>query len=189
MDRAEKVSKAAKTAKTTKAAKSAGTIKVAKPKTDTGCCPRFDPGLWDGKTVKFDDRLFVRDRVTSVFHIPLNFGSIMKRNMAKIENANAVPPKKDYIVLSDETSPWGSDVYIAASRQVPDAENVKISGTFLTRVFEGPYKNVNSWIEEMKQYVFSKGKEIDQLYFFYTTCPSCAKAYGVNYVVLLAKVE
>jgi len=30
---------------------------------------------------------------------------------------------------------------------------------------------------------------LDKLYFGYTTCPSCAKAYGKNYVVLFAKVD
>lgn len=76
---------------------------------ETGCCPRFDPEPWDKKEVTFDDRLFVRDHVTSFFHIPLNFGKVMVRNMEK-------------------------------------------------------------------------------MYFFYTTCPKCAKVYGKNYTVLLAKV-
>jgi len=26
------------------------------------------------------------------------------------------------------------------------------------------------------------------MYFFYTTCPKCAKKYGKNYVVILAEV-
>ncbi|MHC4509420.1 MAG: hydrolase [Planctomycetota bacterium] len=26
------------------------------------------------------------------------------------------------------------------------------------------------------------------MYFFYTTCPKCAKVYGKNYTVLLAKI-
>jgi hypothetical protein len=40
----------------------------------------------------------------------------------------------------------------------------------------------------MKEYVASKKKAMAKLYFFYTTCPKCAQAYGKNYVVLLAKV-
>ncbi|MGE5758418.1 MAG: hydrolase [Sideroxydans sp.] len=28
-----------------------------------------------------------------------------------------------------------------------------------------------------------------KLYFYYTTCPKCAKKYGKNYVVILAEVE
>ena len=65
---------------------------------------------------------------------------------------------------------------------------VRISGTFLTRVFEGPYKNMGKWVKEMKAFVKTKGREIKKLYFFYTTCPKCAKVYGKNYTVILAEV-
>ena len=64
----------------------------------------------------------------------------------------------------------------------------EISGAFLAKVFEGPYRNMRQWIEEMKQYTSSKEKESTQLYFYYTTCPKCAKKLGKNYVVILAKV-
>ncbi|MCX6013554.1 MAG: hypothetical protein NTV30_09165 [Chloroflexi bacterium] len=40
----------------------------------------------------------------------------------------------------------------------------------------------------MKKYVESKGKTMGEMYSFYTTCPACAKVYGKNYTVLLAKV-
>jgi hypothetical protein len=64
-----------------------------------------------------------------------------------------------------------------------------ISGTVMTKVFEGPYKNIGKWAKEMYDYVKSKGKAVDKIYFFYTTCPKCAKAYGKNYVVVFAKVS
>jgi len=65
----------------------------------------------------------------------------------------------------------------------------KLSGKFLTKVFEGPYQNAGKWAVEMKDYVASKGKELKKLYFSYTTCPKCAKAYGKNYVVLFAQID
>jgi hypothetical protein len=34
-----------------------------------------------------------------------------------------------------------------------------------------------------------KNKKVQKLYFCYTTCPKCAKAYGKNYVVLFAKID
>ncbi len=153
---------------------------------ETGCCPRFNPEPWDGKEITFQDRLFVKDRVRSVLHIPLNFGSVMVRNMGRIEAAGASPPEP--LLLSDENSLWGSDIYIAVSKEVPGAQMARISGTFLTRVFEGPYKDVRKWVTQMATYVESKKKVMEKLYFFYTTCPKCAKAYGKNYTVLLAKV-
>jgi len=153
---------------------------------ETGCCPRFDPGPWDDKEVVLDNRLFVKDRVRSFLHIPLNFGKVMVRNMERIQAAGAVESKP--LMLSDENSLWGADIYIAVSKDVPGAEMANISGTFLSRVFEGPYKDVRKWVAQMKDAVASKKKTLKKLYFFYTTCPKCAQAYGKNYVVLLAKV-
>ncbi len=119
-------------------------------------------------------------------HIPLGFAKAMTKNMEMIEAADALALQP--LTLSDESSLWGSDVYIAVSKQVPQAENVRISGTFLTRVFEGHYKNAGKWAKEMKAYVGARGREMKKLYFFYTTCPKCARVYGKNYTVLLAEI-
>ncbi len=150
------------------------------------CCPRFDPGPWEEKELEWQGRQFVKDRVRSFLHIPLNFGSVMVRNMQKIEAAGA--KVDDGIVLSDENSLWGADVYISVGREVPNAENVTISGTFLSKVYEGPYQNMRKWIEETQRFVAARGKAIRKLYCYYTTCPKCAKKYGRNYVVILAQV-
>ena len=153
---------------------------------ETGCCPRFNPEPWDGKEVTFKDRLFVKDHVRSIFHIPLNFDKVMIKNMEKIKVADALAPVP--LMLSDENSLFGSDVYIEVSKDVPDAEMVKMSGTFLSKVFEGPYKDAGKWAKEMMDYVKLKGRELKKMYFFYTTCPACAKFYGKNYTVILAEV-
>lgn len=153
---------------------------------ETGCCPRFDPGPWNEKEITLQDKLFLKDRVMSFFHIPLNFGKVMVRNMEKITAAGALAPAP--LMLSDENSLWGADIYIEVSREVPGARMEKISGTFLTKVFEGPYKKAGEWAKEMENYVRSKGKELKKMYFFYTTCPKCAEFYGKNYTVLLARI-
>ena len=153
---------------------------------ETGCCPRFDPEPWDEKEVTFQDRLFVKDHVKSFLHIPLNFGKVMVRNMERIQRAGALPPKP--LMLCEEKSLWGSDVYIAVSKDVPGAEMVRVSGTFLTKVFEGPYKDAGKWARAMAEYVKAKARQMKKMYFFYTTCPKCAKYYGKNYTVILAQV-
>ena len=67
----------------------------------------------------------------------------MVRNMEKIKQAGALSPEP--IILSDENSLWGADVYIAVSKEVPQAQMEKLSGTFLTKVFEGSYKDAGKW--------------------------------------------
>lgn len=153
---------------------------------ETGCCPIFDPEPWDQKEVDWQDKLFIKDHVASFLHIPLNFGKVVTRNIKMIEGAEASDPQN--LMLSDEKSLWGSDIYIAVSKEVPGAKQERVSGTFLTKVFEGGYQNAGKWAKEMESYVRSKGKEIKKMYFWYTTCPKCAKVYGKNYTVILALV-
>ena len=149
------------------------------------CCDRFNPEPWDGKTITWKDKRFVKDRVASFCRIPLNFGAVMARNVGAIEAAGANP--ESMIVLSDENSPWGADVYIEATKDIPGANMATLSGTFMCKVFEGPFQNMKKWIGEMKGFVAASGKNCSKLYFYYTTCPKCAKKYGKNYVVILAK--
>ena len=150
------------------------------------CCPRFDPNPWDDRVVTWDRKPFLHDRVRSFLHMPLNFGAVMTRSMAAIEAAGATADER--IVLSDENSLWGADLYIAVAKEVPGAQMTTLSGTHLAKVFEGPYRNMRHWIAEMKSYVQGKGKTLQKLYLFYTTCPKCSKKYGKNYVVILAQV-
>ena len=137
--------------------------------------------LWGRK-----GKLFLKDHVKTFLHIPVNFDKVMVKNMGRIEAAGALPPEP--LMLYDDKGLFGSDVYIAVGREVPGAEMTTISGTFLSRVFEGPFQNSGKWADEMKGYVKARGKELKKLYFFYTTCPACAKFYGKNYVVVLAEV-
>jgi hypothetical protein len=156
------------------------------PVKSTGCCEPFNPGPWENKEIVWDKKLFVRDHVTGFFHIPLNMGSKITKNMALIEQAGAKSPVQ--LMLTDENSLWGADVYIAVAQDVPGAQMTTLSGTFLTKVFEGRYQNIGTWAEEMKKFVTEKGKALRKMYFSYTTCPKCAKAYGKNYVVIFAQI-
>jgi hypothetical protein len=114
-------------------------------------------------------------------------GKRIIKNMELIEKVNAKAPQQ--LMLTDEKSLWGADIYIDVSRDVPGAQMTALSGTFLTKVFEGPYQNVGTWAQEMTEYVENKGRKLKKLYFSYTTCPRCAKAYGKNYVVLFAQID
>ena len=108
-------------------------LKTLYKDSETGCCSRFDPKPWDRKEVKFKDKLFLKDRVVSFFHMPLNMGKVITRDMAKIVASKALT--KTPLMLSDETSVFGSDIYIEVTKQVKGANCVKISGTFLTKVY------------------------------------------------------
>jgi hypothetical protein len=150
------------------------------------CCPRFNPEPWDEKVITWKNKPFIQDHVTSIFHIPLNYTAVMTRNFNAIRAANAGSPRG--IVLTDENSLWGADVYFEVSQDFPNTRMVTLSGKFLCKVFEGPFRNIKKWIDEMNAYVTKKAEHPIKMYFYYTTCPKCAKKYGKNYVVILAEV-
>jgi len=154
----------------------------------SNCCPRFNPEGWDEQELHFKDKLFVKAKTRSIFHIPLNMGSVFPKTFEAIENADA-QNMAQFIVLSHDPSAWHSDHYFSVTKEVPDQEMVYMTGDFLTKVFEGPYKNAPIWEMEMKSFVNSKGKQLKKTYFFYTTCPKCAKFYGKNYMVAVAEIE
>ena len=55
---------------------------------------------------------------------------------------------------------------------------VTLSGDYITKVFEGEYREAKNWFGEMQELVRTRGKEPGRIYFFYTTCPKCAKTTG-----------
>lgn len=155
---------------------------------ETGCCPRFNPAGWNEQELTWTDKLFVKEKACSFLYMPLNMGKMMKRAMKKLADSDACQDDKDFLMLSYDPSPWRSEHLIAVTKEVPGMENLKLSGTFLTKVFEGPYKNAGKWHKQMSAYATSKGKDPKKIYFYYTTCPKCAKVYGKNYVVGFAAV-
>lgn len=148
----------------------------------TGCCPRFNPAGWDGVDLHFRDKPFVRAHTMSAMHIPLNMGRVFSRVQGHLDAHHATDPAH-YIVLSRDLSPWTSEHLFAVTADVPEEETVTISGDFLTRVFDGPYSEAKDWHGQMLQLARDAGHDPGPVWFFYTTCPKCAKAYGQNYVV------
>ncbi|MBA3908731.1 MAG: hypothetical protein C0524_02365 [Rhodobacter sp.] len=152
----------------------------------TGCCPRFNPKGWDGQKLHFVEKDFVRATTRSAMHIPLNMGRVFARVQGKIEDAGGTDPD-NCIVLSRDLSPWESEHLFSFPAPLPNEETVTLTGDFITRVFEGPYREAKTWHAEMQAEARKQGGSGDDVYFFYTTCPKCAKAYGKNYVVGVAR--
>lgn len=150
------------------------------------CCPPFDPKAWDDKLLVWDRKLFIRDKVNTFYYMPLNFGKVMRRMNQKVEAAFADMP--NWLCLSDHKDKWSMDVYLEVDKDVPDAKNVYLNGTYYCKVYEGPFKNTGKWEEDFNKVIKSKGLISNKLYMWYTTCPKCAKKYGKNYTVFIANV-
>jgi hypothetical protein len=154
---------------------------------ELNCCPEFNPDPWDGKILNWQDKKFIKDRVFTFFFMPVNFGQVMKRLDKKVRNAGAEIP--DFLCLSYHTSRWNMDVYLAVDREIPGEKIVSLNGKFLSKVYEGPFRDTGKWCRDFETYANSQNLKIKKWYMWYTTCPKCAKKYGKNYVVILSEVE
>ena len=52
--------------------------------------------------------------------MPMNFGIVMKRLDEKLSKSDATMP--DYLCLSDYTSSWNMDLYLAVDKEIADAK-------------------------------------------------------------------
>lgn len=215
--------------------------------TEECCSPLFNPSKYqDGnkayKLIQWKHKPFVVDGTRCLFHVPLAFGNAVARAMKKIEQSGAQVPREDFMILSECSSPWWSDVFVSTSKDhVEGAEVTFISGLYLAKAFEGDYSNIGKWVREINDLVakvkresmemeeplpapytsstpheelellptvtkevVTKQEEEDELlpntkkvikqkdgtiFFYYPTCPKCAKKYGKNYVVIFAKIS
>lgn len=153
----------------------------------TGCCPKFNPEGWDGHHLHFEEKPFVRATTRSLLHVPINMGSVFKRVQSHIEDAKAQDPE-GYLVLSRDLSSTEAEHLFAVTRDVPGEEMTTLSGEYITRVFEGPYRHAKDWVHEMETAAEAPGHTAKQVFMFYTTCPKCARAYGRNYVIGVAEI-
>lgn len=149
------------------------------------CCPRFDPIPWDGKTINWHNKHFIRGHIRTLFYMPMNFGAVMKQ----LDTQAGAHGQPDGLCLSDHTSAWNMDVYLAVDAPVNAADNVELSGLYYSKVYEGKFSDTGKWMKDFENTLTRLNLASAKTYMWYTTCPKCAKKYGKNYVVLLGKID
>ena len=149
------------------------------------CCPKFNPKPWDKKEFSWKNKKFIKEKVFTLFYMPINFGPVMQKVQKQLDENNA--KCKDWMGLCDHTSMWNMDVYVAVDKEIPGAKNVQLSGKFLSKAYEGPFSDTKKWCDDFSSWAKEKGKKISRMYMWYTTCPKCAKKWGKNYTVIIGK--
>lgn len=153
----------------------------------TGCCPRFKPSGWDDQELHFRERLFVRAKTRLENHVPIDMGPVFEKTFAAIRKADAYDPEET-IIMSRDISPSEGEHLFAVSKDVPGEEMIRLTGNYITKVFEGPFQEAPEWEVEMRSLIEKRGSPPSLIYYFYTTCPKCAETYGKNYVIGIAEV-
>ncbi|HBX51037.1 MAG: hypothetical protein A2275_19065 [Bacteroidetes bacterium RIFOXYA12_FULL_35_11] len=151
------------------------------------CCPEFEPSQWDDKIIDWNKKTFIKDKVCTFLYMPLNFGNVMRRLDKKVREASASVP--EYLCLSEHTSAWNINLYLAVDKKIPDSETIVFSGSYYCKVYEGNFKDTGKWCKDFESTIKTKGYCSEKMFMWYTTCPKCAKKYGKNYVVILGKIK
>lgn len=156
------------------------------------CCPRFNPKKWDGKTNVWKNKQFIKESLPTFFHIPFPpmIGKKITKMWSLANKSKKIEANKDNIlILFRDPSAFKSEIYLSVTGPVKGADNSKLSGTFVSKVFAGPYNAIPKFIKQMSEYLSKKGKAALDYYVHYAYCPKCAKKYGNNYMILFAKVK
>jgi len=162
-------------------------------KNEKECCPKFNPRRWDEITLSWKGKQFIKESIPTLFHIP--FPPMIGKKITKMcdlaDNSKAMPKDKlDWLVLFRDPHPFRSELYMSVTKPVKDADNTKISGNFVAKVFDGPYNAIPKFIKEMSIYLDKKEKKAKDYYVHYAYCPKCSKKFGKNFIknlVILSK--
>jgi len=155
------------------------------------CCPEFNPEKFDEKWMDWKDKKFIKESMPTFFHIPFTFligKKISKLWKAASDSGAILEDKNEALILFHDPSPFKSEIYLSVSKNVPNENNVTLSGTFASKVFDGGYNAVPKFLEEMNKYLAKTGDGSSDMYIHYTYCPKCAKKYGHNYMIFFAKI-
>jgi hypothetical protein len=155
------------------------------------CCPKFDSEKWDNKTFNWKNKLFIKASIPEFFHIPYPpmIGKKITKMMKLAEDTHKLSEDiEDVLLLFNDPHPFRADMYLSVTGQVPNAKNVQFSGTFITKVFDGPFKDIPKYMKQMKDILKTDNKEVEDFYVHYAYCPKCAEKFGHNYMVFFAKI-
>jgi len=81
----------------------------------------------------------VRADTMAAMHAPLNMGRVFSHGHGHIWDAGVFDPN-DRVVLPRDTAPWASEHHFSVRKPVEHKKMRMLSGDFVTRVFEGPYR-------------------------------------------------
>jgi hypothetical protein len=155
------------------------------------CCPKFDVEKWDKKTFNWENKLFLKEEMSTFFHIPFPPAigkKVMKMHSSAQQSEATIPDRSDALILFRDPSAFRSEIYYAVTKEVTGANNTSLSGSYVARVFDGPYNSVPKYLKEMDKFLKERQQTARDYMIHYAYCPKCSKESGHNYMILFALV-
>ena len=156
------------------------------------CCPEFHPEKWSEKTFKWHEKRFIKTWLPTFFHIP--YAPMIAKRIANLmelaEEAQALEEnKEDILLLFTDPHPFKSEIYLSVNHHVQNANNTSLSGNFISKVFDGPYKAIPKFIMQLKDFLHLQEEKAKRFFVHYAYCPKCAEEFDHNYMVIFAEID
>ncbi len=156
------------------------------PAPEEACvCPRLDPAQWEGTRHAWKDRPFVVEPYRAIAHIPLGITGKLERIMPDLKARGLLADPVQVLFRNERF--FGGELWIALSREEPGLATRRISGEFLSKYFEGQYRQAGQWYRQAAEACRAAGTEAAELLAWYATCPKCAEKLGHVQAVIFAR--
>lgn len=149
-------------------------------------CPRLVREEWDRQTHPWDKKPFYALPYRSFFGWPLNLARQTAAAVDLLSKRGLLDSVPINFAVNEQAR--GGTLLIAIKRHVKDLETRAISGQFMSFFFEGKYPERPHWIRQVYRYGRANHLNFQELYFWYATCPTCAKKQGYAQVVIFGKI-
>lgn len=64
---------------------------------------------------------------------------------------------------------------------------VRLSGTFMVKVFAGPLLRLRRWRREMETLAFARGRKVERIFYSdMAACTICSRAYSGHHFIVYA---
>ena len=122
------------------------------------CCPVFDPKPWDGVEHVWKDKPFLKGSIPQLFHMPIPgfLGPGIGRLWKQAQDLGIASATEDFLLLMHDPSPWKSELFLSVAKEGPGT--VTLSGTFISKVYDGPYNDVPKYIRAVDDYLAMRAK-------------------------------
>ena len=130
------------------------------------CCPEFHPEKWNKKIVNWNHKKFIKVSVPTFFHIPFPplIGKKITQMMKMAEDSRKLTDNnEDVLLLFSDPHPFKTEMYLSVTGDVSKANNIDISGTFVSKVFEDAYNAIPKFIKQMNVYLNKQEKKSQKL--------------------------
>ncbi len=151
------------------------------------CCDLMDGKDWEGKTVTWKDKVFVKKKYSAIFYMPIGLDGVLKDLMSELDKKKLIPEEHPIMLWRNEGL-FGGEILVAMKKKDPAYDTVTLSGKYYTKFYEGKgYSEAGKWHKDFKE--ATKDKNVQETMTEYALCPGCQKKFGKMQAVLFGKLS